>query len=583
MSPVAARRAGKLVLQTAFPSFTLRGDFLTRGSRLSINVGDSNRRTPSSLIISPQVETNRVEPFLNFRQSRNTRLEEVYCSPAQRDELRFVCRVLSNALPSLSLFGTKATPTEVSNWLDRADPDKLKDAMTKCGVKKEDIVLMESGLSCSKPYLEFRAFYESFLTNFGDIRVDPAGFVWEAEFGQLNWPVAWKRFQREELGLPDTTNGDNWVKLEEFVHQRLLEWRRSNQSINVWAGSFCGDQTNLTRKILNQIKDGPEVALYHPQPDLYVFYNEFVTAESDRNLMRDITGPLYPYWHSSEDRPMPTEIVNTAAYKIMKDQGWTHDTMWAFWTHVGIALLRSSRWCPNSQMVPLLFGVPGTGKSCLLDMLGAMFHIDHQWTFNPGDSDSFLTGGLGVCRLILWPETKSNSGPSLVLFKQIAENARITVNGKWKDTFQMNYRGAFWLNGNREFWPTPKYRHESGRLNDKYSQEMFEYGSIARRIAMFPFYTPIPAHQRIRDLDERIKKELPIYISTALYCVHRAKEAPEDHFARHLSSAQMFGYQDNLFRFQYTDENDITHVSESVCDKLPEYTSPTKHLSIFAS
>lgn len=587
MSPVVARRAARLVFQTVVPAFPLKGEFTFQGSKFSIETYSRQGALFDFLIIEAVEQGNRCFPDLSVRAgvASHRRKATTVPVPAEHEaDFLLVCRLLANASSGLAVYGRKASLKEFNDWVAHYkhwDAQGFEEALTKSGVDLTKLQVSESGFSVRKTFLEFRAFYDTVLTHFTNVRKDDKGQVWRAEYQHDGIPVAWRRVTRMDLGLPAIQNVKNYATLEDFVKHVVMECRRADTALNVWASSYCQNHQSLTRKIVDQVHDGPEVGDYHAQMDLYVFYNEFVTA-TGWDTMDNVKQPLYPYWFSPEDRPLPTAIRTTAAYKIMTDQSWTYDTMWAFWVHFGIALLRGPTWQPGTtQVTPFLYGRAGTGKSVLLELIAACFLAEHKWVFNPGDSKDFMTEGLKFCRLILWPETRSDSGPGLVLYKQITDNKDVTINAKNITQEQIVYEGAFWLNGNREFWPTPKYKHESGRLNSNFQSEMFEFTSIARRIALFPFYNQVLADDRDEHLEKRVLGELPVYISTALWCVHQALKVPEE-FKRHLSSEQMDTHRDQLFRFNFEDEHGQAKVSPSVVDKLPSYNASEKGLFIFA-
>ena len=580
-----ARLAARLVLQSVLLAFPLKGEFTIRGTTVSIETHTREGKYNIFLLIDPLEMGNRVYPTILQRPgpAGARRLVTSVLIPAEReDDLLFACRLLAGVSSTLKVYGRPASLKEFNDWSGTQkhfDLPRFEEALAKANVDLTKFELIQTGLSCRKPFLEFRAFYDTVLTHFANYRVDTAGWVWRAEYQINGVPVAWVPVTRGELGLPELFNIRSVASLEDFVRFTVTECRKADPALNVWASSFCQSQMSLTKKIVDQIRDGPEVGLYHAQPDLYVFHDEYVTSQGCED-MRNVSQPLFPYWFTPNNRPLPTAIKDTGVYKIMKDQGWTPFTMRAFFAHLGLTLLRHPGWQLNTQLTPFLFGASGTGKTSLLDMVSALIKPENKWTFNPGDSDNFLTAGLAACRAIFWPETRSDFGPGLVLYKQLTDNKDVTVNGKNKDTFQIVYEGALWLNGNREFWPTPTYKRESGRLNNSFQEEMYEYSSIARRLAFFPFTKRISTQDRIFDLDKRISNELPIYVSTALWCCHQAMEVPEE-FHLHLMSEQMHIHLDNQFRFTFEDEFGNNRISESVVDRLNSYATTKNSSFIF--
>jgi hypothetical protein len=164
------------------------------------------------------------------------------------------------------------------------------------------------------------------------------------------------------------------------------------------------------------------------------------------------------------------------------------------------------------QVIPMLLGVAGSGKSTITDMLiGSIYdRVDVGVLSNNCEPQWAVSGLIGK---LIWitPECKADFSLEQAIFQSMVSGERISVSEKFKTPYSTQFRIPGFLSGN----VMPDWEDHSG--------------SIQRRMLIFKFSEKIEEHDMM--LGQRIRDELPTFIVKANKAY---REVSEEHGAKNI-------------------------------------------------
>jgi hypothetical protein len=287
-------------------------------------------------------------------------------------------------------------------------------------------------------------------------------------------------------------------EIKEFVHEMCskdvdfsnhLRMMNESNAKNIIEYLRDCDDLQLPRLVKNRGYFSFNNGIYCCETDSFHAYSAIGTE-----VPSDVVSVKYFDHHldtSILDQPWDT-IPTPNTEKIFMDQKLTHAVRNWFYTFSGRMLYEVGE-KDGWQVIPMLLGVAGSGKSTVTDQLiGNIFERTDVGVLSNNCERQWAVSGLIDKLIWICPEIKGDFALEQATFQSMVSGEAIGLAQKFKTPVSTKFTVPGWLAGN----VLPDWTDHSG--------------SIARRLIIFRF------DQRIDDYDtglaDKIKEELPAFI-----------------------------------------------------------------------
>ena len=303
---------------------------------------------------------------------------------------------------------------------------------------------------------------------------------------------------RRNNTTPSDDNNDDTYRNQIYALQQKEQLRQQQLKDALEVFDFETEQLDPDHENMYPLNDDAMI-----DPDIEAIFAGTREGIIDDRAAANYHNHVLPIQETMSCRD-PMDIQTEVLDNMFKAQGYSWDRvepddktsdMLIMWAMIGRMLRNCGQ--DNLQLVPFMKGAAGSGKSTLIMVVKAMYHLVDVGILGNNAQETFSLESVANKFMVLIPEMRGDFTTDQAAMQSIIACEDVTINRKHKKALIVE-------------WDTPMMI--AGNMTANWHDTQ---GSLARRFLFLPFPISIPPDQVDTNLLRKIKEILPSIIVKA--------------------------------------------------------------------